>query len=70
MFHAGVGQHALVVPLPHNEDGCRDKRDQAEKAEQPAAEAAKSGGQHDLVPAQDAKQGAVEQRAGEQGRHQ
>lgn len=40
------------------------------KTSRAAAEIAQIRRQHDLVPAQDAQQGAVEQCAGKQGRHQ
>ena len=70
VFHAGIGQQAFVMALAHNEDGGGDQGEQAEKDQQPAAEAAQVRRQHDLVPAQYAQQGAVEQRAGKQGRNQ
>ena len=70
VLHAGVGQHALVVALSHDEDGGHEHGDQAEEDQQRAAEAAQARAQHDLVPAQDAQEGTVEQGAGQQGRDQ
>ena len=42
VLHAGVGQQALVMALPHDENGRRDQREQAEKDQQAAAEIARS----------------------------
>ena len=70
MLHAGIGQQALVVSLPHDEDGRREQGDDAEEDQQPAAEVAQPGRQHDLMAAQDAQQSAVEQSAGQQAGHQ
>ena len=54
VLHAGVGQHALVVALSHDEDGGHEHGDQAEEDQQRAAEPAQARAQHDLMSAEDA----------------
>ena len=70
VLHAGIGQHAFVVPLAYNKDGGRGQRKQAQDREHAAGNPAQTGGQHDLVAAQHAQHGAVEQRSGKQGGNQ
>jgi len=70
VLNAGIGQHALVVALPHNKDGGCHERKNTEKHEHAARKPTKPRSQHDLVPAQHAQHGAVEQRARKQGRNQ
>ena len=68
MFHARIGGQALEIALPHDEQGRDEHGEQPEGREQGRGEIAQPGGQADLIGAENAEEGAVEQRPGKQGR--
>ena len=68
MFDAGVGQHALGVPGVQQEEGRHGHAQQAEAHQDLLGERGLAGAGADLDGAQDAQEGAVQERPREQGR--